>query len=178
MEPPILDGPPGFVVLALIVALAAYLRAVSTGADELITKIKSEKLDLFPYDGKKTLEEQQDHTRAKLRLLDNTRVYVAKVTPAMFFLMVFVAFRIFLYALSRVDQDQLPHFGLGLRSFFLSSGFLRGFDLGLCIAILGLIIALFLLHRAARSNDDDVRTKLTDWEAKKRAVADSQNARQ
>jgi NADH:ubiquinone oxidoreductase subunit 3 (subunit A) len=96
---PILNGAPAFIILGFTVALAAYLRQVSLSAQDLIEKIKSNIVSSFPYDAGNIV---QEHTREKLKLLENTRDNLSKVTRPLFILMLVIAIRIILFAIAKM----------------------------------------------------------------------------
>ena len=148
MDPtPILDGPPAFILLGFIVALGAYLRQVSVGAQNLIDEIESNRNDAFPY---LTAEGTPSHTEAKLSSLRTTRDSVAKVTPWMFVLMLSLALRISIYAVS--------HMGWPLPSLLQEEEARRWFDLVVSLSLIVLVLGLWFMHHRARTLDQRVRT--------------------
>jgi hypothetical protein len=62
---PYLSGPPGTILLMFVVAVAAYLRQVSSTARDKIESILAGKETLWPI--------EEPHTAERLKILENTR---------------------------------------------------------------------------------------------------------
>lgn len=82
----VLSGSPGFTLIAIIIALAAYLRGVSAAARDKIESIIAGKESLWlPGKG---------HTQERLRILNKTRRLIKKMTHFFFGLAVAVGVRL------------------------------------------------------------------------------------
>jgi len=142
---PILDGPPVFILLAVVVGLAAYVRQVSLGAQNLIDDIERAASNIYPYDPTRLAQ----RTSAKLNLLRSTRKSLKGLTQVLFLFMTFVAVRVFVYARSRMGWTMLSSvFGEVARHWF---------DLVASIALPLLVIAMWIMHSRARRKDDKIR---------------------
>jgi len=142
---PILDGPPVFILLAVVVGLAAYVRQVSLGAQNLIDDIERGASNVYPYDPTRLAQ----RTSAKLNLLRSTRKSLKGLTHVLFLFMTFVAVRVFVYARSRMGWTMLSSvFGEVARHWF---------DLVASIALPLLVIAMWIMHSRARGKDDKIR---------------------
>jgi hypothetical protein len=156
---PILDGPPGFILLAIVVALAAYLRQIAiaalaeTGlieqAKEIIAQgILSQANQRAPYPFDKTSEiARQNHIDFLGGLLDN----LMRVTHKLFCGMFILGIRILVSAI-------LPKEWAWLLSLF---------DTIFFACVVGFIWASWSLHR--RSRDDALRLRREAIQARPQA---------
>jgi len=83
---PLLSGSAGVTALALVVALAVYLRNVSSNTQDNIEDILS--------DSSKVWHKGENHTHRRLALLSNTRQNIEDLTPVMFALAVAFGLRV------------------------------------------------------------------------------------
>jgi len=146
---PMLSNPPALVLLALVVALGAYLRSVAEAASKMIDEIDGdEHPNSYPL-GK-------EWTDKKLVALANTREKLnGFVAPAMIGLSILTTIRLLLQSISL-----LPNFPEGL-SGGLDVGF-RVFDV---LAFLVLVVAfsfLGMMHRGARETDKAIRDLIAE----------------
>ena len=91
---PLLDSG-GFTLLAIVVALSAYLRSVAAAADEKREKIRSGKMMVLYPPGK-------THTDEKLKALGNSYDKLEVGVPFMIWLTIFIAVRLLLGSISRL----------------------------------------------------------------------------
>ena|SRR2546425_11178337 len=86
MDTPILNGPPGFILLAIVVALGAYLRTVAGAADETYEKTKA------------SWPPGQPYTEDRLKNLDNVYTQLKNLTWHIFVFTVVLTVRLALSA--------------------------------------------------------------------------------
>src|ERR1051325_465572 len=91
---PILNGPPGFVILALSFAVAAYLRQVSATASELSDKIRGGQVWNYPIG-----PPVPTHTMMKLESLERTHAVLNKTAPFLVWLVIVASLRVVTYSL-------------------------------------------------------------------------------
>ena len=147
---PILNGAPGFILLAFVVALAGYLRQVSVNAQDRKEQIESEK---HP----ETWPKGEAHTVAKLNLLYNTKKNIEFLTFPLFGFIVIVAFRSVLYALTRlVVLHPVIDRVAGRFSNLWSNEWLSVIDLLLTTFLLMLVIAMSTMHGWGKLKDQEI----------------------
>jgi hypothetical protein len=96
--PPILNGPPGFVLLALAAGLGAYIRQVYVSASETYDKLNSGELKrLWPLD--------EQYTKERLYNLIYVQDNLIRVTKLMFFFIIVLSLRLVAYAISAFPAD-------------------------------------------------------------------------
>jgi hypothetical protein len=130
---PILNGPPGVILLMFIAAMAAYLRLVSSTARDKIENILAGKDVLWPPSDPDTVE--------RLRILDRTRHTVMVVTHVFFALALLAATRLF-FVVAYPDP--------------LTSGLLWFIDFLLTAVIAASIAAMWVSHTWNRTKDDQL----------------------
>jgi|GEM_PF-2951518 NhaP-type Na+/H+ or K+/H+ antiporter len=141
----LLGGPAGLTVLAIVVALSAYLRSVATGADEKRQEIRANKSPLYPTlspDGSRN-----PWTTKKLNALDNT---YENLHIAAFFLIALsfvIAGRLWAESVVRLSSDWLRHGQL----------FFRLCDALILEWLTLSFVALAVMHRRARIRDEEIR---------------------
>lgn len=145
MVAPIFDGPPGFIVLAVLLALAGYLRQVSVSAQELRDRIKGDHTGtLFPWD--RTSRELKEQ---KITFQERMRIGLTRLTHLLFGLMCLFSVRIFLYALEP----------LGAARDSTYQGVLISFDLFLSVCVIFLAGRMWVMHAHNRAIDEDLRRR-------------------
>lgn len=82
----VLSGPQGYTLLAIVIALAAYLRSVSAAARDKIEAILAGKDELWT--------PGEDYTSERIRILNKTRRLIRAVTHAFFVLAWLLAIRL------------------------------------------------------------------------------------
>jgi len=159
---PLLSGAPQFTLLALIVALGAYLRQIRNNAVEQRDRIAAGGAWNYPTD-----KPYWGFTERRVRLLDNISLYLTLASPLVILLFMLIALRAFFEAMNLVDP--LPNADLILR---ISD-----------VIILGWTAAIFLMltftHFRARVRDDRTRAvsrtledKMTkQYEERRRKIA-------
>jgi hypothetical protein len=149
---PILNGPPGFVVLALVFAVAAYLRQVNSSTLDLSDKIRGGLVWNFPIS-----IPLPTHTKRKLDSLDFTNKILSRVAPVMVWLAIIAALRIVIYS-----AFALP-FGKSL-SLWLNSS-LPWIDFAITSAVFLMFLVLGCVHWRARRTVDLIRKLTRQWES-------------
>lgn len=148
LKDPLLKGPPQFILLALIVALSAYLRQVRSSAVEQRDKIANGDLWNYPMDSPFV-----SFTERKLELLDSVANNLTLATP--FFIILFVILTI------RAGLDAIDRFrdlgGWVARALCVA-------DFIIVIWVLAIFIAITLSHFRARFRDDRIRAVARDHE--------------
>ncbi len=152
MEQPLLNNPPAFVLLAIMVGLAAYLRQLGENRSAQIDEIEGERDENFPLG--------EFHTTEKLKDLQRSRKRLNQVAPPAILFTIAVGFRFLALAYARVKApDDLQ----------LYASFFRKFDLVIAAALFVLLLALYIMHRAARKSDDRIRALIEAWRARPKA---------
>jgi hypothetical protein len=153
---PILNGAPGFILLAFVVALAGYLRQVSMNAQDRIEQIESNKhSDLWP--------KEAEHTLDRVNLLRKTRRKIELVARPLFFLIAVVSLRAMLYALSRIAPSDMVYQYVGRASTWWSAEWLRSIDLGITFFLLLLVLAMWVMHESGKFKEKRLMEKLLAW---------------
>lgn len=146
-DPSLLGGPAGLTVLAIVVALSAYLRSVATGADERRQDIRANKVPLYPILPSGSTDDRSAWTTEKLKALDNT---YENLHIAAFFLIALsfaVAVRLLAESVVRLSSDWLHRGQLVFRLW--DALILEWLTLS--------FIALAVMHRRARIRDEEIR---------------------
>ena len=141
---PILDGAPGFILLGFILALAAYLRQVSTAGQKLTDELEGGGATAFPY-----YLAAPEIRKEKIDLLVATRSKLAYVTQALFVMLFFLALRMVGYAMARMGWVQLSPAETA-RDLF---------DFLFVVVLLGLVVAMWIMHTTSRGKDDEIRKR-------------------
>jgi hypothetical protein len=153
---PILNGPPGFVILALVFAVAAYLRQVSASAIELSDKIRGGLVWNYPI-----AEPLPKHTKLKLESLERTHNTLSSVaSPVMVWFVIVAALRVVLYSVLALPLLPSAVARIGK--------FLPWVDLTITTGVFLMFVALGLIHRRSRQNNATVRRLTDEWEAGRR----------
>ena len=139
---PLLGGPGGLTVLAIVVALSAYLRGVASNADERRDDVRQLILD-ETVNGRK-----KDIYQRKLNRLNGTCENMHVAAPLMMWLTIFMTARLVLESLIR---------GGMLQSYRL---FARRADFLILTWLLLTFITLFVLHHYAWRHDEEIRGDL------------------
>lgn len=143
MSPPIFSGPPIFVTLAILSALAVYLRQVSLSAQDLSDRIKGKHSTTpFPWD-----RVEGDFRDRKIRLLLEVRHTIYEATLGLSSLIFLVGVRIFLYALEP----------LGASTSLLFHHTVVAFDLVLAASMVILLGFMWRAHTVSRGRDEQLR---------------------
>jgi hypothetical protein len=140
----ILDGAPGFILLGFIMALAAYLRQVSTGAQKMIDELEGGMPTGFPYSRTAPAVRSE-----RLEFLVGMRDNLVAVTHALFFMLVLLAGRMIFYAIARLGWIQAP----------TADSARNWFDLGYVSAVFVLVFAMWVMHTRASSRDKTIRER-------------------
>lgn len=145
---PLLNGPPQFIMLAISVAFAAYLRQVSIHAAELRDKIRHGDVWNYP--------ETESWAKNKMDELDLTSATISAITPFMFGFILLVSARVITDGVMRFHV--LP--GSHPKWLYVADVLLA---IWLFLIFLGLTIAHFkarradaLIRLAARDKEDEI----------------------
>lgn len=92
---PVLNGPPGFILLTLAVGLGAYIRQVYLTAGEIYDKVESGQEPLWPRGA--------TYTEGRLRNLLFVQAALRWVTTMMFIFIAASSFRLVLFAANAID---------------------------------------------------------------------------
>jgi hypothetical protein len=145
---PLFSGPPEFIILAIIIALAAYLRAIRAEAAKLRDTIKSGAVWNFPL-----REPYLSLSTAKLVLLDEIIETLGIAGSFVIALFVVVGVRILADSILRFSSDEAQ-----------KSSWLFITDFVIACWIVAIFAALTIAHGRARSHDDDIRAIARDCE--------------
>jgi len=135
---PILSGPPGFILLMFVAAMAAYLRQVNATARDKIESIRSEKKILWPF------AKMLPHSEERLKLLEATRNKIKWVTHVFFALAVVVGLRLFWATLAPLWEVSDSLFWMRLA------------DLLLVTIVTVTLLAMWCMHSVSRKKDDRI----------------------
>ena len=138
---PLLEGPPQFIVLSLILAISAYLRQLSTSADAFWDQIREGEVFLYP------LGEQ--HTVKKMHALEITCKRLAIVAPFMITLSIVVAARIVFDSILRFPNPPFE----GVASLFPLVDFI------IAVWMFSLFGALTVMHAKASERNENIRVE-------------------
>jgi len=155
MNDPLLNGPPAFALLAIMLALSAYLRSISDARSTLIDNIEYEVepfVRWFPLGAA--------HTKKKLKYLRSSKRILTWVSHPIIGVTAVITWRILMVTYARwkypVDSE---HF----------STTFRVMDFFLLLVVFILICALWVVHTRGRRYDKSIRKKMRRW---KKAQAD------
>jgi hypothetical protein len=148
-EQPILNNPPAFVLLAIMIGLGAYLRQLAENRGAQIEDIEGGRDKNYPLG--------EFHTAEKLKDLEESRRRLNQVAPPTILFTIAVGFRFLAlaYARLRVPDDPLRY-----------AAFFRAFDFAIAAVLFALLIALYIMHRAAKRSDERIRTLIEAWRAR------------
>ena len=135
-------------MLALIIALSAYLRQASENAQELAESIRGNKIWNYPY-----YSPLLPHTDLKLALLRRTRNALSKVATWMINLSFVLSVRTLGFAIWSLDWS-IPYLDF----------ILRYFDVIIAIGLIVLFIILTKMHYTSRKANEEIRTLAREWE--------------
>lgn len=143
----LLGGPAGLAILAIVVALSAYLRSVASGADEKRQAIRGNSVSLYPILPSDSKDDRRTWTTKKLNALDDT---YENLHIAAFFLIALsfaVAVRLLAESAVRLSSEWLDHGQLLFRLW--DALILEWLTLS--------FVALAVMHRRARIRDEAIR---------------------
>jgi len=143
----LLGGPAGLTVLAIAVALSAYLRSVASGADEKRQEIRDNKVPLYPILPSGSTDDRRTWTTKKLNALDNTYQNLHIAAFFMILLNFAVAVRLLAESVVRLSSDWLNHSQLVFRVW--DALILEWLTLS--------FVVLAVMHRRARIRDEEIR---------------------
>lgn len=150
--PPLLSSPPGFVLLGVMIGLAAYLRNLAETRTRQIDEIESERLWNYPL--------VELHTQEKLGQLRRSRNRLNNwVAPIAIWFTIAIGFR--LAALAYV-QYGFPDDPLK---------YAAKFRLADCAIVVFLFVGLFALlwmHHITKRDDDRIRAMMDGWKASRK----------
>jgi hypothetical protein len=148
---PLLKGPPQFIVLAIVVALAAYLRQVALGATDLRDKIRHNKIWNYP------MREPyfSEYTKEKIHFLEEIIENLKVASPFIILLFLAVAVRIVIDSLLRFLHDSAS------KPKWL---FIVDFVIAEWLAVM--FLSLMWTHLIARKKDENIGSKCRENEDK------------
>jgi len=141
----LLSGPAAFTLLALVIAFGVYLRQVSNGAMDALTKIDAGKEEIYP--------PKKRHTELKINSLRSTNAKLHTVAPFMVLLAMVIVLRIMFDAVVRFPNP--PEWALRVLSVWLPLVDLV-ITIWVCLlfAVIGLVHHLFAARRSDRSQEN------------------------
>lgn len=137
---PILTGPPAFILLALVIAFAVYLRQVSNRVEDQWTTIRINEARPYPLG--------ESHTNDKLEGLTSTYDQLVLVAPFLIFVSIVLLMRLVFESILRFYT--LPRWTVLAWTLPLV-------DFEIIAYLAALFIILGTLHYRARKNDKKVR---------------------
>jgi len=153
----LLSGPAAFTLLALVIAFGVYLRQVSNGAMDALTKIDAGKEEIYP--------PKKRHTELKINSLRSTNAKLDIVAPFMVLLAIVIVLRIMFDAVVRFPNP--PEWALGV--------LLPLVDLVITIWVCLLFAVIGLVHYLLQRDDAIVRGKTEEY---LRAIREADSANQ
>lgn len=143
---PVLNNPPAFVLLAIVIGLAAYLRQLGEKRNDEIDKIRSGKNDDYPIGLR--------HTNDRIDYLTRSRDRLNQVAPTFIWFTIFVCIRFLGLTIARLVDPTNPNlWGLAFRIF----------DVAIAGVLLVLVVALYVMHRIATGEEQKIRLTMEGW---------------
>jgi hypothetical protein len=145
----IFSGPAIVTLLALVIALAVYLRAVFADTQDTIEDVLTdEKKHLFP---------KPDRHREKLKLLTTTNTYIEVITPYVFVFCVIIALRLIAatFIVVCTSASHAQHTGCYYSE--LTQCWLRSVDYFISIGLAVLILGMWAAHHFLKNVDKELR---------------------
>jgi hypothetical protein len=156
----LLSNPPGFILLALMFALAAYLRQMGEDREKLLDEIQGNRVWNFP--------RGKEHTDLKIRRLRTSQLIFRWIARLCIVFSAGVAFRLASLAYVRYYfPDDTAHY----------DHFFRWFDFGIVSALLVLVCVLGAVHEIGRASDRKIADKMEVWLPQYLAAQDGLNRR-
>jgi len=150
-ESALLSGPAGLALLAIVIAFSAYLRSVSSDANEKREKISSGESKFYPLG--------LDHTKAKLGSLDGTCEKLQVAASFFILLSVLASFRIIVDDLQR----------LGLSWLERNAWYLRLADFLILEWLFFALLTLSYFHRKSRIREEGIRLQAQEFRSNTKA---------
>lgn len=142
----LLSNPPGFILLALMFALAAYLRQMGEDRERLLEEIQGNRVWNFP--------RGEEHTDLKIRRLRTSRFIFRWIARLCIVFSAGVAFRLALLAYCRY------YFAYDMAHY---SHFFRRFDFWIVLALFVLVCILGVIHEIGRASDRKIGRIMEVW---------------
>jgi hypothetical protein len=149
IEQPLLNNPPAFVLLAIMIGLAAYLRQLGEHRSSQIDEIEGGRDKNYPLG--------EFHSTEKIKDLRRSRERLNQVAPPAILFTIAIGFRLLALAYVRFRAPDDPQ---------LYAGFFRTFDLVIAVVLFFLLVVLYVMHRAARRSDEKMRSLVEAWRAR------------
>jgi hypothetical protein len=140
---PLLNGPPAFIILVLLMAIAAYLRQVSTTA--------LDRRDLIKGGGVWNYPPGETHTDMRVKFLEDTRRTLNKVSVPLIGFTIVIVGRILLQSVLALRMATMP-------------GWMCWGDAAIVLCILIVFVVLLCMHLAGRDDDEKILTATREWE--------------
>jgi len=143
---PVLSNPPGFVLLAIIFAVAAYLRQVAEVREKLLDEILGNKVWDFPLG--------ETHTDSKIARLHSSKVILGWIARLVIIFTIAVAFRLLMlgYARYRFSGDPTHY-----------ANIFHVFDFAALLFVFLLICVLGAIHEFGRRSDQQIGKLQSLW---------------
>lgn len=150
MTEPLLNAPPGFVLLGVMVGLAAYLRQLGENRSKQIDEIEEGEVWNFPL--------SELHTKEKLSHLKESHDRLNQIAPLAIWYTIAISVRLLLLAYVRyVFPDDALHY----------ERFFRFADLLITATLGAFVIALYYMHSVTKRKEDRVRAMMEVWKHKR-----------
>jgi hypothetical protein len=149
---PVLSTPPAFILLAVLVGLAAYLRQLGEARDRLIDDIEGGKVWNYPVG--------ERHTAERLEHLKTSRDRLNWVAPPVIWLTILITLRMEILAFARLRYPGEPE---------KFATVFRPIDFVIVTSFLVLLLGLWYMHKKTRQNDDRIRALADGWRADRRS---------
>lgn len=146
-QEPLLSTPAAFTLLAIVVALSAYLRSVAGAADEKRHKITANQEPLYPITAP-----PMSHTISKLTALDTTYERLQIGARFLIWLTIVVALRLFCECITRFGFYLSPH-----------ASYFRVIDMWIFEWLALSIMVLSIMHYKAHRRDEAIRQRMLEW---------------
>jgi len=147
LDGPLLGGPAGLTLFAIVVALSAYLRGVAGDADKKRGKIRANKDVLYPVVKPEKRDGRTACTEARLEALDDSFGNLHIAAYFLIALSLALGLRLFAESISRLSSDWLQHGQL----------LFRVCDALILEWLLLALVVLAVMHRRARIREEVIR---------------------
>jgi len=146
-QEPLLSTPAAFTLLAIVVALSAYLRSVAGAADDKRHKIRANQEPLYPMTTPST-----PHTICKLSALDKSYERLQIGARFLIWLTIIVGLRLVLESIARFGFYLDPH-----------ASYFRVIDMWVFEWLALAIMVLAVMHYKGHRRDEAIRDSMLKW---------------
>jgi hypothetical protein len=145
---PILNGVASVTLMALLIALAVYLRQVSADTEDTIESLLSNTKSLWP--------RSAEHTQKRIKLLTRVLNYIVAITPILFLMSFIISARLVAGAYFAACTKNIFSFCVDTMD-ILSSHVLMAVDCFITFVVLILIAGMWAMHSRLKRQEKPIR---------------------